>query len=223
MSQFKNQYPVAMQRSTQKTLFSLDLSIFSGKVLRNLLVCFFAVILTACEQKLPSPFKANDVSAKYGQVTFQLTDTKGKLRRLSDFKGKVVALFFGYTHCPDVCPTTLADMALVMEKLGKDVEKFQVLFITVDPERDTPALLAQYVPAFDPSFIALYGDVQTTAQVTKSFDVTYQKQEGTSGYSIDHSVGTFLIDPRGKVRLLAPYAQRAEWLAADIRLLLAGV
>lgn len=179
--------------------------------------------LTACEPTLPSPFKAADVSAKYARVDFQLKDAAGKTHRLTDFKGKVVALFFGYTHCPDVCPTTLADMAQVRRMLGKDAEKLQVLFVTVDPERDTPELLAQYVPAFDPSFIGLYGDAQATARVAETFAVRYQKQQLASGYSVDHSAGTYLMDPDGRVRLLAPYAQPVEWLLGDIRLLLAGV
>jgi protein SCO1/2 len=211
------------RRFVSRALSNLDLPIFSGKVLRNLLVCFFAFALTACEQKLPSPFKASDISAKYAQVDFQLKDSAGKPRSLTDFRGKAVAIFFGYLHCPDVCPITLADMAQAMSLLGKDAKKVQVLFVTVDPERDTPELLAGYASAFDPSFLSLYGDAQATEQVAKTFDVIYQKQETASGYSVDHSAGTFLIDPKGKLRLLAPYGQRAEWLAADIRLLLAGV
>lgn len=190
--------------------------------LRNLLVCALVVLLGACgEPKLPSPFHASEVGAKFAQADFHLTDHNGRPRMLADFRGKVVVLFFGYTHCPDVCPTTLADLAQVMRLLGKDADKVQVLFVTVDPERDKPEMLAQYVPAFHPSFLALYGDAQATAQAAKAFDVTYQKQPTSSGYNMDHSAGTFLIDPAGKVRLLAPYAQRAEWLADDVRLLLA--
>ena len=108
-----------------------------------------------------------------------------------------------------------------MRLLGKDAGRVQVLFVTVDPERDRAEMLAQYVPAFDPSFLALYGDPQATAQVAKVFGVIYQKQPTSSGYNMDHSAGTFLIDTAGKTRLLAPYGQRAEWLADDIRLLLA--
>ncbi|MBI5429741.1 MAG: SCO family protein [Nitrosomonadales bacterium] len=190
---------------------------------RTLLVFFAVGFLAACEQKLPSPFKAGDVTAKYAQADLRLTDHNGKPRTLADFRGKVVVLFFGYTHCPDVCPTTLADLAQVMRLLDKDADRVQVLFVTVDPERDQPEMLGQYVPAFHPSFLALYGDKQATEQVAKTFDVTYLKQPTTSGYNIDHSAGTFLIDPAGRVRLLAPYGQQAEMLAADIRLLLAGV
>lgn len=190
--------------------------------LRNLFLCVLVGLLAACgEPKLPSPFHASEVGAKLAQADFRLTDHNGKPRTLADFRGKAVVLFFGYTHCPDVCPTTLADLAHAMRLLGKDADRVQVLFVTVDPERDKPEMLAQYVPAFHPSFLALYGDAQATTQVAKAFDVTYQKQMTTSGYNMDHSAGTFLIDPAGRVRLLAPYAQRAEWLADDVRLLLA--
>ena len=191
--------------------------------LRNLLVLPLVLFLAACEQKLPSPFHASDVSFRFEQADFHLTDHNGKPRTLADFRGKVTALFFGYTHCPDVCPTTLADLAQAMNTLGKDAERVQVLFVTVDPERDNPEMLGLYVPAFDSSFLALYGDEQATQQVASAFAVTYQKQQTTSGYSVDHSAGTFLIDPKGRVRLLAPYGQRSEWLAEDIRMLLAGV
>jgi protein SCO1/2 len=190
--------------------------------LRNACILLMIALLAACEEpKLPSPFHASDVSARYTQADFRLIDHNGKTRTLADFHGKVVALFFGYTHCPDVCPTTLADLAQVMRMLDKDADRLQVLFVTVDPERDTRELLARYVPAFHPSFLGLYGDAHVTAQAAKAFDVQYQKQPTQSGYNVDHSAGTFLIDTRGKVRLLAPYGQRAEWLAQDIKLLLA--
>lgn len=190
--------------------------------MRYLYLILTLLTLIACEPpKLPSPFHAADVSAKYGAVDFKLTDHNGKPRTLSAFRGKVVALFFGYTHCPDVCPTTLADEALVMQQLGKEADKVQVLFVTIDPARDTQALLAQYVPSFNPHFLGLRGDAAATAAVAKTFNIVYQKQPTQSGYNMDHSAGTFLIDPQGKVRLLAPYAQRAEWLTDDIRVLLA--
>jgi protein SCO1/2 len=178
--------------------------------------------LTACEPpQLPSPFHASEVGEKYAQAEFKLTDHNGKVRTLADFRGKIVLLFFGYTHCPDVCPTTLADQAQVMDLLGKDADKVQVLFVTIDPERDTQALLSQYVPAFDARFLGLWGDAQATAHVAKAFKVVYLKQPTKSSYNMDHSAGTFLIDPQGKVRLLAPFAQKPDWMVEDIRLLLA--
>lgn len=191
--------------------------------MRNLLVLLLVVFLAGCEKtKLPSPFHASDISAMFTEADFRLTDHNGKARTLKDFRGKTVALFFGYTHCPDVCPTTLADLAQAMRLLGNDADRVQVLFVTVDPERDTPELMAQYVPAFHPSFLGLYGDAQATTQAAKAFYVGYQKQPTSSGYNVDHSLGTFLVDPQGRVRLRAPHAQRAEWFADDIRLLLGG-
>ncbi|HEX5364208.1 MAG TPA: SCO family protein [Gallionella sp.] len=189
----------------------------------KLLIALLLILgLTACgEPKLPSPFHASEVGGKLAQADFRLTDYNGKPRTLADFRGKAVVLFFGYIHCPDVCPTTLADLAQTMRLLGKDAERVQVLFVTVDPERDTPALLAQYVPTFDPAFLALSGDAQATAQAAEAFAVSYRKQTTSSGYSMDHSSSSFIIDPAGRVRLLAPYGQRAEWLADDLRLLLA--
>ncbi len=192
--------------------------------LRKLFFLLLIVFLTGCEKPtLPSPFHASDIGAMFTQADFRLTDHNGKPRTLADFRGKVVVLFFGYTHCPDICPTTLADLARMMRKLEKDADKVQVLFITVDPERDKPELMAEYVPAFYSSFLGLYGDEQATAQAAKAFYVAYMKQPAKSGYNMDHSVGTFLVDPQGKVRLRAPQDQSADWLAEDIRLLLAGV
>lgn len=191
--------------------------------MRNLFILLLLVLLTGCEKtKLPSPFHASDISAMFTQADFHLTDHNGKARTLADFRGKTVALFFGYTHCPDVCPTTLADLAQAMEILGKDADRVQVLFITVDPERDKPEMIAKYVPAFHPSFLGLSGDAQATAQAAKAFYIGYEKRPTASGYNVDHTTGTFIVDPGGKVRLRAPLGQRADWFADDIRLLLAG-
>lgn len=191
--------------------------------MRNLFLLLLVALLAGCEKpKLPSPFHASDIGAMFTEADFRLTDHNGKTRTLADFRGKAVVLFFGYTHCPDVCVTTLADLAQVMQLLGKDADKVQVLFITVDPERDKPELLAQYAPAFHPSFLGLYGDAQATAQAAKAFYVAYEKRPTASGYNMDHTVGAFMVDPKGKVRLRAPLAQRTDWLADDIRLLLGG-
>ncbi len=197
----------------------------SGLEVLNLMTLLSVVLLlTACDApKLPSPFHASDVTAKFTQAGFHLNDQHGQARTLADFQGKVAVVFFGYTHCPDVCPTTLADLAQVMRTLGKDADKVQVLFVTLDPERDKPDMLAKYVALFNPSFLALSGDAQATAQAAKSFNVTYQKQPTSSGYSLDHSDGSFLIDTKGRVRLIAPYAQPITLMVEDIRLLLAGV
>lgn len=213
---------VAGRASARQVGLKPDLLSQNWLGVKLLSLLFMVLLLSGCEPaKLPSPFHAAELGDKYVHADFKLTDHNGRPRTLADFRGKVVALFFGYVHCPDVCPTTLADMAQVKRLLGNDADKLQVLFVTVDPERDTPALLAQYVPAFEPSFLGLYGDAQTTAVIAKTFEVTYQKQPTNSGYNVDHSAGTFLIDPAGKVRLLSPYAQRPAWLAEDIKLLLA--
>ncbi len=145
--------------------------------MRNLFILLLVALLAGCERpKLPSPFHASDIGAMFTQADFRLTDHNGKTRTLADFRGKAVILFFGYTHCPDVCTTTLADLAQVMQLLGSDADKVQVLFITVDPERDKPEILAQYVSAFYPSFLGLYGDAQATAQAAKAFYVAYEKR-----------------------------------------------
>ncbi len=191
--------------------------------LRNLIMLVLLAGLGACgEQKLPSPFKASDVSTKYAQADFNLNDASGKPVSLKDFRGKVVVLFFGYTHCPQICPTTLAELAHVMRMLDKDADKVQVLFVTLDPERDTRELLAQYPSAFYPTFKGLSGDSMATSQAAQAFDVIYEKHPNKNGgYELDHSAGTYLIAPDGKRVLLSPYGQRAEFLVHDIRLLLA--
>lgn len=183
----------------------------------------FAAVVAACSGGKPS-FNSVDVTgAEFGR-DFALTDHAGKRRTLADFKGKAVAVFFGFTQCPDVCPTTLAEMKAVRSLLGADGERLQVLFITIDPERDTPELLGKYVPAFDPSFIGLYGDADATARTAKEFKVFYQKSQGTTpgSYSMDHTAATFIYDPQGRLRLFAKYGMGPDALAQDIKRLLAG-
>lgn len=187
-----------------------------------LLLC--VLLVTACgERESPSPYHAIDVTRPLEQADFHLADFNGKPRSLADFRGKVVVLFFGYTHCPVACPTTLSNLAQVMGMLGKDADRVQVLFITVDPERDRPELMAKFVPSFHPTFLGLYGDAQATAQTAKSFGVSFEKQYyKKGGYSLLHSDGTFLIGPKGQPLLLSRYGQQAELLAEDIKLLLAA-
>lgn len=189
---------------------------------RSLLLMLF-VLLAAC-QKADSAghFHASDVTGSYRQADFHLTDHNGKPRSLSDFRGKAVVLFFGYTHCPDVCPTTLAKLAHTMRLLGKDAERVQVLFITIDPERDTREILAQFVPAFDPAFLGLYGDARATADAAKGFRVEYRKTPAKKGYFMDHTAFIYVIDTRGRVRLLAGDREPDDWLAQDVRRLLAS-
>jgi protein SCO1/2 len=182
-----------------------------------------ALLVAACAPEKLS-FKSVDVTgAEFGRE-IALTDHTGKPRTLADFKGKVVAVFFGFTRCPDVCPTTLAEMKLVKERLGADGDKLQVLFVTIDPERDTPELLAKYVPAFDPTFLGLYGTAEATAKTAKEFKVFYQKAPGSSpdNYSMDHTAATFIYDPLGRLRLFAKHGMGADALAQDIKQLLAA-
>jgi len=180
-------------------------------------------LLVSCsKQEMPSPYHAIDITWQHSNANFHLTDSNGKSRNLQSFAGKVVILFFGYTHCPEVCPTTLADLAQLMHYLGKDADKVQVLFITLDPERDSPELLAQFVPSFDHSFLGLYGDAREIDQAAKSFGVNYEKNYNkNNSYTLDHSDGTFLIGSNGRPILLSPYAQRTEFLVQDIKMLLA--
>ena len=181
-------------------------------------------LLAACDSGKPQ-FKNTDVTGADYAKDFALTDHTGKRRSLADYKGKVVTIFFGFTQCPDVCPTALAEMKAVLDKLGPiDAKRVQVLFITVDPERDTQALLANYVPAFDPSFVGLYGDLESTQSVAKSFKVFYQKVPGKTpgSYSVDHSAGSYAYDPQGRLRLFIRHGQPLEGLVNDIKLLLAG-
>ncbi|WP_407278644.1 SCO family protein [Aromatoleum evansii] len=196
-------------------------------MLRTLIVAATLAVATLAACSNPSAttaFRATDITgADYGKG-LALSDHTGALRTLADFRGKVVTLFFGYTQCPDVCPTNLATMAEVMRQLGPDAERVQVLFVTVDPERDTLQLLAQYIPVFDPRFLALRGDAAQTTAVAKEFKVFYQKSGDTSGsnYTVDHSTGTYVFDPAGRVRLYVKHGETADNIAADIRSLLAG-
>ena len=191
-------------------------------MLRTLL-CAAALSVTACGPlETPKSFKSTDITgAPYGH-DFSLTDHTGAARTLADFRGKVVTLFFGFTQCPDICPTNLTTMAQVMRQLGDDSERVQVLFVTVDPARDTQALLSEYVPVFDSRFLGLYGDAEQTAEVAKAFKVFYAKSGDTSGpnYTVDHSTGTYVFDTEGRIRLYVKHGTRAADIAADIVTLL---
>ncbi len=180
-----------------------------------------AAAIAACSPEGPK-FRSTDITgAEFGRE-LALTGHDGKPRTLADFRGKAVVLFFGFTHCPDICPTTLADMAGVMKKLGADAARVQVLFATVDPERDTPQVLAQYVPAFNPNFLGLYGDAAATQRAAKEFRIFYEKRAGSApgAYTIDHSAQSFAFDPQGRLRLLLRHDRIAQDLADDLRTLL---
>ena len=187
--------------------------------LAALAVC---TLLAGCGK--PASFNATDLSGAELGRGFQLNDHLKQSRRLDDFRGKVVVMFFGYTQCPDVCPTNMSAMREVMTALGKEADRVQVLFVTVDPERDTPELLAQYVPAFHPSFIGLYGDAAATAATASEFKIFYQKQAGSSPttYTVDHSAGSYVFDPKGRLRLYLRHGEMPQRIAQDISRLLAG-
>ena len=153
---------------------------------------------------------------------FTLIDGKGNTVTEANLKGSYSLIFFGFTHCPDVCPTTLADIAAAMKTLGADAERVQALFITVDPERDTAADLDKYVKAFDPRFIALRGDAAATQRVAKDFKIYYEKRKQGDGYTVDHSAQSYVIDPQGRLRLLVRHDRIAQDLAPDLRTILKG-
>ena len=178
----------------------------------------FSLALAACDGA--PKFKSTDITgAEYGK-SLELADTGGKVRRLEDFRGKAVVLFFGFTHCPDVCPTTLADLAGVMKTLGPEADRVQVLFVTVDPERDTPADLDKYVKAFDARFIALRGDIAATQRVAKDFKIYFEKRRQGDTYTVDHSAQSYVVDPQGRLRLLVRHDRLAADLPDDLRTIL---
>ncbi len=188
-------------------------------------VIALSVALAACKPAPPPPaFQATDITGAAFARDFRLTDHNGHVRTLADFKGKAVAIFFGYTHCPDVCPTTLADFAAALKMLGPLADRVQVLFVTVDPARDTPEMLRQFVPAFNPGFLGMYTDAASLKLLAKEYKVVFQKtaQKGPDDYLIDHSAGTYVYDPQGRLRLLMPYGSPPEAIANDLRTLLGG-
>lgn len=193
-------------------------------MLRFLMIAATALALAGCGGETGTRFYNTDLTgAAYGK-SLSLTDHHGDRRELADFKGKVVTLFFGFTQCPDVCPSSLSTMSEVMRQLGADADRLQVLFVTVDPERDTRELLEAYVPAFDPRFLGLYGDLEETAEVAREFKVFYRKSGDVEGpnYTIDHSAGTYVFDPNGRLRLYIKHGEPVGNIVGDIRLLLDG-
>lgn len=176
---------------------------------------------TGCTESKPQ-FKAIDLTgADYGR-DFQLTDHNGQARSLKDFRGKLVVLFFGYTQCPDVCPTTMAEVAEAKKLMGPDGDKVQALFVTVDPQRDTPEVLKSYMVNFDPSFLALRGSPEELAATAKEFKIYYKRAEGATptSYTMDHSAASYVYDTQGRLRLYTRYGSGAHALASDLQLLL---
>jgi protein SCO1/2 len=183
--------------------------------------------LAGCDQ--PSgeveklPFRGVDITgADYGSKLKLLPDQNGRQRSLEEFKGKVVVVFFGFTQCPDVCPSTMAELAQVKQSLGPDGDKVQGIFVSVDPERDTPEVLSGYMASFDPSFVALRGTLAQTQEAAKEFKVFFAKAPGKTdtSYTVDHTAGSYLFDTQGRVRVFVRYGTGAEALASDIKTLL---
>ena len=187
----------------------------------SITICSLAVAAAGCNSGSPQ-FKSTDITgAPYGQ-SLELTDSAGKPRRLEDFRGKAVVLFFGFTHCPDICPTTLAEIAGAVKSLGPDAERVQVLMVSVDPERDTPESLAKYLSAFDPRFLGLRGDLAATRKVAAEFKIYFEKRKQGDGYTVDHSAQSYVIDPQGRLRLLVRHDRIGQDLPGDLRAILNG-
>lgn len=192
-------------------------------MMRRLAMILFTCLMAACSE--PLHFNATDITGSGIGADFSLTDHTGKLRHLADFRGKVVVVFFGFTHCSEACPVTLKALADALRLLDTEAAaRTQVLFVSLDPERDTESALAHYVTTFDPSFLGLRGEAATVEQVSKAFKA-YSKKGPASGagdYSVDHSSGSYAYDPEGKIRLYINYGETPQRIADDLKLLLAG-
>lgn len=189
-------------------------------VLGALLVLALAA---GCSPRAPTEkFKAADITGANWGKDFHLVDQNGKPRSLADFRGKVVLLFFGYTHCPDVCPTTLGKLALARKSLGADAKRVQVLFVTVDPVRDTPQRLAEFLHRFDPTFLGLWGNEAAIAQTARAFKISYNVQHGDTHdkETVAHSAGVYAFDPYGRLRLYIDPGKSPSDIAHDVELLL---
>ena len=180
-----------------------------------------AGLLGACAEKKPE-FKAVDITGADYAKDFQLTDQNGQVRSMKDFAGKVVVLFFGFTQCPDVCPTTMSELVEVRKALGADGERVQAVFVTVDPERDTPEVLKAYMANFDPSFVGLSGTPEQLAAMAKDYKVYFKKVDGKTptSYTMDHSAASYIYDPKGNLRLYSRYGSGVPALVSDVQALL---
>jgi protein SCO1/2 len=190
-------------------------------IAHGLLLTAATGLLAACSEKKPQ-FASIDLTGADYAKNFQLTDHNGQPRSLQDFKGKVVVLFFGYTQCPDVCPTSMAELAEVKKQLGADGDRLQGIFVTVDPARDTPEVLKAYMANFDPTFLALRGTPEQLEAMAKDYKIYYKKVDGKTptSYTMDHSAASYIYDPQGRLRLYTRYGSGAQALVSDIQLLL---
>jgi protein SCO1/2 len=192
-------------------------------MIRRCFLMSLAALLLGCSPE-PVAFRNTDLTGATFGRQLSLIDHHGQARTLADFQGRVIVVFFGYTSCPDICPTMLARLADVMKALGDDAPRVQVVFVTVDPERDSAERLKDFVPWFNPTFLGLRGDAGQTKAVTDEFRVFAARKpvDGELGYVIDHSSGAYLFDPAGRLRLYVKDTTSVEDIAADIRLLLRG-
>lgn len=190
---------------------------------RNFLLAVLCLLAVACN-RVPVEFRNTDLTGATFARQFTLSDHNAQIRTLGDFKGKVVVIFFGYASCPDICPSTLSRLAAVMKALGPESERVQVLFVTMDPDRDTADRLRDFVPWFHPSFLGLRGNAQETKAVSEEFRIFSARREVGSqlGYVLDHSSGAYVYDPAGRIRLYVKDTASVEEIVADIRLLLSG-
>ena len=191
--------------------------------MRWLTVILLALSVAACEQPAQPIYRGSDITGSNFGLKLALNDHNGRAVTLDSFKGKVVVLFFGYTHCPDVCPTILSDIAAAFKLMPAGApDKVQVLFVTVDPERDNPEVLKAYVPYFHPSFLGLHGSAAQVAQSAKEFRIIYRRhvEPGAEGYLVDHSAGSYVLDSQGRMRLYLPFGHKPEDIANDLMTLL---
>ncbi len=181
------------------------------------------LFIAGCSEQAAS-FSGIDITGADYATGFSLTDHNGQPRTLADFQGKVVVIFFGFTQCPDVCPTSMSELAEAKRLLGADGERLQGLFVSIDPERDTPEIMKQYMASFDPTFLALYAAPDALPALAKSYKIYYKKVDGPTptSYTMDHSAGSYVYDPQGRIRLYHRYGSGAPALAADLKKLLAG-
>jgi protein SCO1/2 len=206
------------------TMKRRDLFPFAAIAMASIAAAAAMTSLTGCAPS-KAEFKAVDVTGADYARDFHLSDQYGQQRSMADFKNKVVVVFFGYTQCPDVCPTSMSELAEVKKQLGADANRLQGIFVSIDPERDTPEVLKAYMANFDPSFIALRPDSpEQLAAMAKDFKVYYKKVEGKTptSYTMDHSAGSYVYDPQGRLRLFVRYGSGPQPLIADVQALLKG-
>lgn len=186
-------------------------------MIKNIFFIIFSLILVSCVKNAEFKFNGSDISNANLNSSFELLSHTGEIKKITDFKGSVVAIFFGFTHCPDICPTSMQELKFIKESLGKQSDKLQVIFITLDPERDNQSLLNSYVPSFDKSFIGLTGSQEDINRIASQYKIFHMKVGEGDSYTIDHSSGIYIIDKDGKIRVRHPYGSKVESIIEDIQ------